>query len=44
MKQVIENGIKYVKDLFKNDFSGHDFHHTFRVYKLASRIAELENA
>ena len=44
MKQVIENGIKYVKELFKNDFSGHDFHHTFRVFKLASRIAEIENA
>ena len=44
MKQVIENGIIYVKDLFKNDFSGHDFHHTFRVYKLATRIAESENA
>ena len=44
MKQVIENGIKYVINLFKNDFSGHDFHHTYRVYKLASRIAELENA
>ena len=44
MKKVIENGIIYVKELFKNDFSGHDFHHTLRVFKLASRIAETKNA
>ena len=44
MKKVIENGIIFIKELFKNDFSGHDFHHTLRVFKLASKIAEIENA
>lgn len=44
MKKVIENGIIFIKELFKNDFSGHDFHHTLRVFKLAARIAEIENA
>lgn len=41
---VIENAIKYVKRIFADDFSGHDYHHTMRVYRLAMQIAEQENA
>ena len=41
---IIENAIKYVEDLFKNEYSGHDFFHTLRVYKLAKTIALKENA
>ena len=32
---VIENAIKYVKQIFADDCSGHDYHHTMKVYRLA---------
>ena len=41
---IIENAINYVKELFKNEYSGHDYFHTLRVYKLAKTIAEKEGA
>ena len=44
MQNVIDKAIKYVKEVFDTDYSGHDFFHTLRVYKMASRIAESENA
>lgn len=39
---MIEETIAYVKDIFKNDYSGHDFSHTMRVYKMAVKLASLE--
>lgn len=44
MNELVENCIKFVKDYFKNDFTGHDYFHTLRVFKLASSIAVEENA
>ena len=44
MKKVIENGLKFVKEFFENESSGHDFFHTLRVFKLAKEIALLESA
>lgn len=41
---MIENAIKYVKQAFADDCSGHDYHHTMRVYRLAVQIAKQENA
>ena len=41
---VINNAVEFVKHVFKDDYSGHDFFHTLRVYKLATRIAEQEKA
>ena len=37
---MIENAIKYVKQIFADDCSGHDYHHTMRVYQLAVQIAK----
>lgn len=42
MENIIEKTIEYIKDFFKEDFSGHDFYHTLRVYKLAKCIAKSE--
>ena len=44
MDKVIDNCIEYVKDIFKNEYSGHDYFHTLRVYKMAKRIAVEEKA
>jgi len=44
MNIVIENAIKYVKQIFADDCSGHDYHHTLRVYRLAIKIAKQQNA
>ncbi len=41
---LIDNAIDYVKEIFENDYSGHDFFHTFRVYKMATAIAVKECA
>lgn len=40
----MEKIINSVKEYFKNEYSGHDFYHTLRVYKTAKTIAILENA
>ena len=43
-EQLINNAIAYVKDVFSTDFSGHDYFHTMRVYKMATHLATRENA
>ena len=42
MENIIDKTIKYVKDFFEKDFSGHDFYHTLRVYNLAKYITKFE--
>lgn len=44
MQNIVDNALKYIEEVFKNDYSGHDFFHTFRVYKMATNIAIKENA
>ena len=44
MQNIIENALEYVEEVFSTDYSGHDYFHTFRVYKMASKIAIEENA
>ena len=34
----------YVKELFENEFSGHDYWHTMRVFHTASELAKEEKA
>jgi len=33
---------RFVRDIFKNDGSGHDWWHVYRVKKYALKIAETE--
>lgn len=44
MQKVVIRALEYVKHVFENDYSGHDYFHTYRVYKTAGRIAEAEGA
>ena len=43
-RDIIEQTLEYVKKVFENEYSGHDYFHTLRVFKMATRIAEKENA
>lgn len=43
-KSIIENAVELARKTFAEDFSGHDYYHTERVYKLATKIATQENA
>lgn len=42
--RIIDNAIEYAKRVFRDDYSGHDFDHTMRVYRTAKRLAEAERA
>ncbi len=42
--ELLEKAIAYIKVIFENDSSGHDFYHSLRVYKSATQIAKIEHA
>lgn len=42
--RIIEHALAFVREVFENDYGGHDYFHTYRVYKTAGRIAEAEGA
>ena len=44
MDRIIENAKDFAKDIFSADSSGHDYHHTLRVWALARTIGEGEGA
>lgn len=43
-KEVLDGLLSDLQEFFKDDYSGHDFNHTIRVYKLACNLARKENA
>jgi uncharacterized protein len=43
-KEIIACAAAYVREKFENEYSGHDWFHTLRVFKTATRIAEAEGA
>ena len=42
--ELIEKTLAFVKSFFEKDFSGHDYFHTLRVFKMATHIATKEQA
>lgn len=44
LKRVSEQARKHVKNVLGLEYSGHDYWHIYRVWKLAQRIAKEENA
>ena len=42
--KLIEKTQDYVRVKFESEYSGHDYFHTLRVFKMATRIAEREGA
>lgn len=43
-EDLLEKALKYIKERFQNDYSGHDYYHSIRVYNLATTICQKENA
>jgi uncharacterized protein len=43
-EEIINQALEYVKKIFESDYSGHDYFHTLRVFKMATHIAIEENA
>ena len=39
---IVDKAMEFVKNIFESDHSGHDYFHTWRVYKTATKIAEEE--
>ncbi|MDO4628159.1 MAG: HD domain-containing protein [Planctomycetia bacterium] len=44
MKSLLTETVNFARKTFDSDFSGHDFAHTFRVWRLAETIAQAEGA
>jgi uncharacterized protein len=43
-QKIIDEALSYIKQTFEHEYSGHDYFHTLRVFKMATRIAEAEGA
>lgn len=43
-EDLLEKTLLYIKDIFNNDYSGHDYYHSVRVYNLSTSICKVENA
>lgn len=43
-EKTVDRALQYVETLFASEYSGHDYFHTLRVYKMATRIAHDEGA
>ncbi len=41
-KNILELALDFARESFKNDFSGHDFAHTYRVFQLTGTIGNME--
>ena len=39
-QEKLEKILKYIKEFFANEYSGHDYWHSYRVYKMAEGIVK----
>ncbi|WP_300409151.1 HD domain-containing protein [Lagierella sp.] len=44
MTEIVQNTVVYIRELFKDEYSGHDYFHSMRVYLVAKKLAEKEGA
>ena len=42
--EIVNRALEFAQKIFQNDYSGHDYFHTVRVFKTATHIATQENA
>lgn len=42
MQKIIEKTKDYVKNVFKNEFTGHDYYHALRVESIVNKIIDVE--
>ena len=43
-ESIIQAAMQYVKALFAEEYSGHDYYHTLRVYRTAKQLADEEGS
>lgn len=43
-EELFKEALEYIKEKFENDYSGHDYYHSIRVYNLATCICKNEKA
>ena len=43
-KEIIDRAAAYAREKFENEYSGHDWFHTLRVFRTATRLADAEGA
>ena len=41
---LIQETKEYIKNIFNNNYDGHDYYHSIRVYEIATKIAIEEKA
>ena len=41
---IVEKALVFTEEFFKQDYSGHDYFHTLRVFRMATGLAEKEQA
>lgn len=44
MQNIIDDAKEFIRNIFENDYSGHDYFHSLRVYDTARKLAEREKA
>lgn len=42
MEKIIQRVKDYVKEVFNNEFTGHDYYHALRVESVANKIVDKE--
>lgn len=42
IQNAIDDALLFVKEIFREDYSGHDYYHTLRVFQTATKIARAE--
>ena len=42
-KELLSAGLQFIRDIFANDFSGHDYYHSVRVLNMATTICKAED-
>ncbi len=42
-KELLSAGLQFIRDIFSNDYSGHDYFHSVRVLHMATTICKAEH-
>ncbi len=43
-KELLSAGLEFIREIFANDYSGHDYYHSVRVFNMATTLCKAEDA